>query len=59
MTGVHPLTFWFSNILWDGLLFIISAIAFILALTALDDRKSFTSNGAQGNGAIQIIRDAL
>jgi hypothetical protein len=48
MTGVNPLTFWLSNILWDGLLFLIAAIAFILALTSLDKRESFTTNGAEG-----------
>ena len=48
MTGVNPLTFWLSNILWDGLLFLLSAVAFVIALTGLDDKETFTTNGAPG-----------
>ena len=48
MTGVSPILFWSANIIWDGLLFLVSAIFFITALIALDDRLSFSSNGATG-----------
>ena len=48
MTGVNPLTFWLSNILWDGLLFLLSAVAFVVSLTALDNKDMFTANGATG-----------
>ena len=48
MTGVHPLTFWFANILWDGLLFVIAMSVFIIVLIAMDQRESFSSNGAEG-----------
>ena len=48
MTGVNPLTFWLSNIHWDGLLFLLSAVAFVIDLTGLDDKETFTTNGAPG-----------
>ena len=50
MTGVSPVTFWFSNILWDGLIFLVSAAACVVALTSpLDENRVFTSGGAAGD----------
>ena len=55
MTGVHPLTFWFANILWDGLLFVIAMSVFIIALIAMDQRESFSSNAAEGKSCFSRL----
>ena len=55
MTGINPLTFWLSNVLWDGLIFLVSATAFVVALIALDEKDVFSSNGATGKWLVPLL----
>ena len=49
MAGVHPITFWFSNLAWDLLLFLCVAIILSGALYGLDERAILSTNGAAGS----------
>ena len=41
MTGLHPATFWASNLLWDLLLFILSSFAMLGLILILDQHSTF------------------
>ena len=46
MTGLHPATFWASNLLWDLLLFILSSFAMLGLILILDQHSTFLTNDA-------------
>jgi len=46
MAGVHPITYWVSNLLWDFGLFTIVSIIVTLVITFTDQRELLNSNGA-------------
>lgn len=41
MTGLHPATFWASNLLWDLLLFLLSSLAMLGLILILDQHSTF------------------
>ena len=41
MTGLHPATFWASNLLWDLLLFLLSSFAMLGLILILDQHSTF------------------
>merc|ERR1719192_2468977 len=41
MTGLHPATFWVSNLLWDLLLFLLSSLAMLGLILILDQHSTF------------------
>ena len=41
MTGLHPATFWVSNLLWDLLLFLLSSLAMLGLILVLDQHSTF------------------
>ena len=48
MTGVHPMIFWSSNLLWDIGMLLISVFSTIIVLVALDSDSYFRTNGGAG-----------
>lgn len=46
MAGVHPVTFWLSNLLWDFLLFSAVAVVVVAVVVLMDERDLFKTNGA-------------
>ena len=49
MTGLHPATFWITNLAWDFLIYLASSTMMIVFLMAFDYDKTFTSFQAPGN----------
>lgn len=48
MTGMHPATFWFASGLWDYLVYLCSVAATCCILVAMDEKRTFVSNGSAG-----------
>ena len=48
MTGVHPVTYWISNLAWDYLIYVVSTTLMLILLMAMDHEKTFTSFQAPG-----------
>lgn len=46
MTGLHPVTFWTSNLLWDLFLFLVPAVIMLVMIMVLDENETFLTNGA-------------
>ena len=44
MAGVRPFAFWLTNFIWDYLLYVLSAIVFLIVLVAADRRHIFSEN---------------
>ena len=41
MAGLHPATFWASNLLWDLILFLLSSFAMLGLILILDQHSTF------------------
>lgn len=48
MTGLHPVTYWISNLAWDYLIYLVSSALMLIVLMAMDHDKTFTSFQAPG-----------
>ena len=48
MTGLHPVTFWTTNLAWDFSIYLASSALMIIFLMAFDYDKTFTSAQAPG-----------
>ena len=48
MAGVHPITFWLSNLLWDLMLFTCVSLVLSGVMYGLDERMILSTNGAAG-----------
>ena len=48
MTGLHPVTFWVTNLAWDFSIYLASSTLMIIFLMAFDYDKTFTSAQAPG-----------
>ena len=48
MTGLHPVTYWISNLAWDYLIYLVSSALMLILLMAMDHDKTFTSFQAPG-----------
>ena len=55
MTGLLPGVFWISNLLWDFMLYFISAFIMFSLILGLDDKETFLSHDAWGALALIII----
>ena len=42
MAGVHPVTFWLANLIWDFLLYLVVLALVLVTLCLLDERSLFT-----------------
>ena len=45
MTGVNPIIFWLSNLVWDFGLFFLSALLLVMVVVLLDTTNTYTTNG--------------
>ena len=45
MTGVNPVIFWLSNLVWDFGLFFLSSLLLFMIVSVLDDTHTYTTNG--------------
>ena len=48
MAGVNPFVFWFSNFVWDFLVYIVIAVLLAVVLYLFDDRNTLHSNNGFG-----------
>ena len=55
MTGVNPIVFWLSNLVWDFGLFFLSSLLLLMVIVILDDTHTYTTNGAQGTLVLVMI----
>ena len=55
MTGLHPAVFWVSNLVWDFLLYTISAFIMFGLILGLDEKETFLSHDAWGALALIIL----
>ena len=53
MTGLHPVTYWISNLAWDYLIYLFSSVMMLILLMAMDHEKTFTSFQAPGKFRVQ------
>ena len=56
MTGLHPATFWASNLLWDLLLFILSSFAMLGLILILDQHSTFLTYHAWAALLLIMVR---
>ena len=54
MTGLHPVTFWITNLAWDFSIYLLSSALMIIFLMAFDYDKTFTSAQAPGKFSHQM-----
>ena len=55
MTGLHPAVFWMSNLVWDFLLYSLSAFIMFGLILGLDEKETFLSHDAWGAQALVIL----
>ena len=59
MTGVNPLLFWFSNILWDFTLFLFSMALVLICMHVFSNNDTWTTHGSLGALALVLLVYAL
>ena len=59
MTGVNPFLFWFSNIVWDFMLFLLSMGLVLICMYAFDVNNTWSTNGSLGALALVLLVYAL
>ena len=55
MAGVSPIVFWFTNFVWDFIIYLVIGMIYILILYLFDTRNIFHSNGGFGALVLLII----
>ena len=59
MTGVNPLLFWFSNIIWDFALFLVSMALVLICMYVFSNNDTWTTHGSLGALALVLLVYAL
>lgn len=59
MTGVNPVIFWLSNLVWDFGIYFVASLLLLLVVTILDDTNTYTTNGGAGTMVFIMIMYGL